>query len=54
MVAASALEGPGTLQCCGMNSMVSTIRSCPVVEQYTLASVVVHSGAHVETIHSVG
>jgi hypothetical protein len=32
IVAASALESPGTLQC-GKNSTVSIIRSCPVVEQ---------------------
>jgi hypothetical protein len=33
MVVASALDRPGTLQCCGVNLMVSTIRSCPVVAQ---------------------
>jgi hypothetical protein len=36
IVAASALESPGTLQCLGNNSTVSLMRSCPVVEQYTL------------------
>jgi hypothetical protein len=35
IVAASALESPGTLQCLGKNSTVSLIHSCPVVEQYT-------------------
>jgi hypothetical protein len=34
MVAALALDIPGTLQCCGKNSTVSLMRSCPVVEQY--------------------
>jgi hypothetical protein len=35
MVAVSALDIPGTLQCCGENSIVYMMRSCPVVEQYT-------------------
>jgi hypothetical protein len=34
ITAASALERPGTLQCWGMNSTVSTIRSCPIDDQY--------------------
>jgi hypothetical protein len=32
-VATSALDRPGNLQCCGMNSMVSTIHPCPVAAQ---------------------
>jgi hypothetical protein len=38
LVAASALESPGTLQCFGKNSTVLLILSCPVVEQYTLCA----------------
>jgi hypothetical protein len=53
IVAASALESPGTLQCLGKNSTVSPICSCPGGTIHSMGAVVLHRWSDIPAVEAV-